>query len=173
MSERDTPALPAVPATPLPPDATPAYAAGLARLTGLLGIVFAGLLTAGLVMVHRSPPLAVSEADYTTFYRDGGQTILVTVGIYLVPFAGIAFLWHMTTVRLLVRALTPAPTAIPFALQAVAGGLFVGLLFAGTASAGAVALLDVVLVFPGWVALIGLIVLVCTGRSGARMSSRS
>jgi hypothetical protein len=212
----------------------------------LLGIVFAVLLTAGLVLVHRSPPLGASDADYTAFYRDGGQTILVTVGLYLVPFGGIAFLWHLTTVRLLVRALTPAPSAVPFGLQAAAGGLFVGLLFAGAAAAGAVALLQdlndgplpsadvgrslagvgyalvfvyatrmagmyamttttlllhagvlprwfallsylmaavmlvattfnpaVLLVFPGWVALAGLILLARAGRSGAPTSPRS
>ncbi|HVH21915.1 MAG TPA: hypothetical protein VNA11_05630 [Pseudonocardia sp.] len=229
------------------PDTDPGAAVvGYARLTGLLGIVFAVLLTIGLVLIHRSPALDVSESDYTVFYRDGGQTIVVTVGLYLVPFAGIAFLWHLTTVRLLVRALTPAPSVIPFALQAVAGALFVGLLFAGTAAAGAVALLQdlndgplpdvnvgralagvgyamvfvyatrmagmyaittttlllhagllprwvallsylmatvmlvattfnpaVVLVFPGWVALTGLIVLMRTGRSGAPMTPRS
>jgi hypothetical protein len=209
-------------------------------VTGLLGVAFAVLFAVALVLVHRSPALGVSDADYATFYRDGGRTILVTVGLYLVPFAGIAFLWHVTTVRLLVRTLTPAPSAIPFGLQVVSGVLFVGLLFAGAASAGAVALLQdlndgplpaadvgralsgvgyalvfvyatrmagmytittttllrnagllprwfallsylmaaamlvattfnpaVLLVFPGWVALAGLIVLVRTGRSGA------
>jgi hypothetical protein len=151
----------------------------------------------------------------------------------------------MTTVRLLVRTLTPAPSAIPYGLQAVSGGLFVALLFAGSAAAGALALLQdigdapypgptsgvrsrasdtrwcsssgphgrhvaittttlllhagllprwvallsylmaagmlvtatfhpaLLLVFPGWVALASLIVLVRTGRSGARISSRS
>ena len=59
----------------------------------MLGIVFAILLAVGLVLVHRSPPLSASDADYTAFYGDGGRTVLVTVGIYVVPFAGIAFLW--------------------------------------------------------------------------------
>ena len=95
-----------VPATTeTPPDP----AVGYARLTGLLGVAFAGLLAVGLVLVHRSPSLSASDADYTAFYGDGGRTVLVTVGLYLVPFAGIAFLWHMTTVRLLVRELTPVP----------------------------------------------------------------
>jgi hypothetical protein len=222
------------------PAAPGGNAVGYARVTGLLGVAFAVLFAVALVLVHRSPALGVSDADYATFYRDGGRTILVTVGLYLVPFAGIAFLWHVTTVRLLVRTLTPAPSAIPFGLQVVSGVLFVGLLFAGAASAGAVALLQdlndgplpaadvgralsgvgyalvfvyatrmagmytittttllrtagllprwfallsylmaaamlvattfnpaVLLVFPGWVALAGLIVLVRTGRSGA------
>ena len=228
--------------TGTPPDA----AVGYARLTGLLGVAFAVLLAVGLVLVHRSPSLGASDGDYTAFYGDGGRTVLVTVGLYLVPFAGIAFLWHMTTVRLLIRELSPAPSAIPYGLQVVSGGLFVGLLFAGSAAAGAVALLQdlgdgsvpgpdvgrslsgvgyalvfvyavrmagmyaittttlllhagllprwvallsylmaaamlvsttfhpaLLLVFPGWVALAGLIVLVRTGRSGARISPRS
>ena len=61
--------------------------------------------------------------------------------VYLMPFAGIAFLWHMNTVRLLIRSRTPEPSAIPDGLQLMAGILFVVLLFAGTASSGAVALL--------------------------------
>ena len=57
------------------------------------------------------------------------------------PFAGIAFLWHMTTRPPARPGATPAPSAIPYGLQMVSGGLFVALLFAGTAAAGAVALL--------------------------------
>ena len=62
-------------------------------------------------------------------------------GMFLIPFAGIAFLWHAHTTRLLIRPRTPSPSAIPYGLQLAAGILFVVLLFAGTASAGAVALL--------------------------------
>lgn len=232
------------PATP--PEAAPPTAVGYARLTGLLGVAFAVLLSVGLLLVSRSPTLTASDTDYAAFYSQGGQTVLVTVGLYLVPFAGIAFLWHMTTVRLLVRELTPQPSAIPFGLQALSGTVFVALLFAGTAAAGAVALLQdlgdgpvpgadvgrsltgvgyalvfvyavrmagmyaittttlllgagllprwiallsylmatamlvsttlhpaVLLVFPGWVALVGVIVLARTGRSGVRTSPRS
>jgi hypothetical protein len=67
--------------------------------------------------------------------------LLVTVGLYLIPFAGIVFLWHAHCTRLLIEARTASPSAIPYGLQLVSGVLFVVLLFAGTASAGAVALL--------------------------------
>jgi hypothetical protein len=228
-----------------PPVARPA-AAQYARLTSVSGVVFAVLLVAGLVLVHRSPAMGVSDSAYAAFYRDGGKTVLVSVGLYLVPFAGIAFLWHMTTVRLLVTSSTPSPSAVPFGLQALSGALFVGLLFAGTGAAGAVALVQdltdgplpaadvgrsltglgyalvfvyatraagmyaittstllrnagliprwaallsylmasvmlvattfnptVLLVFPGWVALVAAIVVVRTGRSGDGISRRS
>jgi hypothetical protein len=234
-----------------PPKTAPPAAVGYARLTGLLGVAFAVLLSVGLLLVSRSPTLTASDTDYTAFYAQGGKTVLVTVGLYLVPFAGIAFLWHMTTMRLLVRELTPLhggkePSAIPFGLQALSGTVFIALLFAGSAAAGAVALLldlgdgpapgpdvgrtltgvgyalvfvyavrmagmyaittttllmgagllprwiallsylmatamlvsttlhpAVLLVFPGWVALVGIIVLARTGRSGVRTAPRS
>jgi hypothetical protein len=50
-------------------------------------------------------------------------------------------LWHAHCTRLLIKSRTPSPSAIPDGLQLVSGILFVVLLFAGTASAGAVALL--------------------------------
>ena len=57
------------------------------------------------VTAHRSPGLGVSDSAYESFYGQGGTTVLITVGLYLVPFAGIAFLWHMTAFLLAVLAL--------------------------------------------------------------------
>ena len=93
-----------------------------------------------LVLVYTTPTLSASDADITAFYNSS-STALVTVGIYLIPLAGIAFLWHAHTTRLLIKSRTPSPSAIPYGLQLVSGILFVVLLFAGTASAGSVALL--------------------------------
>jgi len=111
-----------------------------ARLSSLTGLVFAVLLVVAVVLVHSAPNLRASDAAFAAFYASS-NTALVTVGLYLVPFAGIAFLWHMNTMRLLIRTRTPAPSAIPDGLQLMAGILFVALLFSGTAAAGAVALM--------------------------------
>jgi hypothetical protein len=112
----------------------------LARLSSLTGVLFAALFVIALVFVHRTPTLSASDADITAFYGSS-STLLVTVGLYLVPLAGIAFLWHAHATRLLIKSRTPSPSAIPDGLQLVSGILFVVLLFAGTASAGSVALL--------------------------------
>jgi hypothetical protein len=112
----------------------------LARLSSLTGILFAALFVLALVFMYTSPRLSASDGEITAFYT-GNSTVLVTVGLYLVPFAGIAFLWHAHTTRLLIRSRTPTPSAIPYGLQLASGILFVVLLFAGTASAGSVALL--------------------------------
>ena len=110
-----------------------------ARMSSVMAIIFAALFVAGLALVHSAPKLSDSDATFAAFYASG-STALVTVGLYLVPFAGIAFLWHMNATRLLIRTLTPAPSAVPDGLQLVAGILFVALMFAGTGAAGGVAL---------------------------------
>jgi hypothetical protein len=112
----------------------------LARLSGLTGILFAALFVIALVFIYTTPRLSASDAEITAFYA-GNSTVLVTVGQFLIPLAGIAFLWHAHTTRLLIKFRTPTPSAIPYGLQLASGILFVVLLFAGTASAGAVALL--------------------------------
>jgi hypothetical protein len=115
-------------------------AAKYARLSSISGILFAALFVVALVLVHTTPTLSASDAEITAYYA-GGSTLLATVGLYLIPFAGITFLWHAHCTRLLIETRTAAPSAIPYGLQLVSGVLFVVLLFAGTASAGSVALL--------------------------------
>lgn len=110
------------------------------RLAGVMAMVFAGLYVGGLALVNSAPGLHASDETFSSYYA-GSSTALVTVGLHLVPFAGIAFLWHMVSLRLLIAARTPSLSAIPYSLQLVSGVLFVALLFTGTAAAGAVALL--------------------------------
>src|SRR3954468_11145240 len=68
---------------------------GTARMAGWSGIVFSVLLVAGLVLVNRIPKLGDSDAVYKAFYGGGGVDTLTVLGLYIVPFAGIACLWHM------------------------------------------------------------------------------
>src|SRR3954452_21508517 len=110
-----------------------------ARTAAISGLVFAVLFVAALVFVHRAPTLGDPDAAYAAFYADGGDQLFVAVGLYLVPFAGIAFLWHMTAIRNALDTLTPAPSTMAHGLNLLAGIIFVVLLFAGTAAVGAVA----------------------------------
>src|SRR4051812_28205249 len=110
-----------------------------ARTAAVSGLVFAVLFVAALVFVHRAPTLGDPDAAYAAFYAHGGDQVFVAVGLYLVPFAGIAFLWHMTAMRNVLDGLTPAPSTMAHGLNLLAGVIFVTLLFAGTAAVGAVA----------------------------------
>jgi hypothetical protein len=113
-----------------------------ARKAGWYGVVFAGLLVASLVLVSRIPGLGASDADYVAFYGGNGADTLSVVGLYLVPFAGIACLWHMIGTRTLLQVRRPGSWAqTRHWLQLAACVVFVCMLFAGTAAVGAVALL--------------------------------
>jgi hypothetical protein len=122
------------PAAPAPPGARSA-----ARIAATSGLLFAVLFVVALVLLHRAPTLGDPDAAYTAFYAGGGDQIFVAVGLYLVPFGGIAFLWHMTAMRNVLDTLTPAPSTMAHGLNLLSEVIFVTLLFAGTAAVGAVA----------------------------------
>lgn len=111
--------------------------ARVARTTIISGIAFAVLFTAGLVLVDQIPRLDSPDSTYMAFYTTGSGRVLVTVGLYLVPFAGIAFLQFMVAFRVLLDR----PADLTQGLQLASGVAFVCMLFAGTAAAGAVALM--------------------------------
>ena len=116
---------------------SPERGAGSAGTAVFSGIAFAVLFTLGLVLVNQIPRLDSPDSTYTAFYTTGSGGVLVTVGLYLVPFAGIAFLWFMMAFR----ALLDRPADLTQGLQLASGVAFVCMLFAGTAAAGAVALM--------------------------------
>ena len=137
MTEPLTVAADPAPPAPTRPTST---ASADARMSAVTGLLFAGLLVAALVFVDSSPHLSASDSDFTAFYSGGG-TALVTAGLYLVPFAGIAFLYSMTSLRRLLAARMDTAGSMPFGLQLLGGILFVAMVFAGMAAAGGSALL--------------------------------
>ena len=82
-----------------------------ARLTAVSGIVFAGLFITALVLVRQAPGVAAPDRVYTAFYTVGRGNVLVTAGLYIVPFAGIAYLWHMSATRMLIESLPGSTSA--------------------------------------------------------------
>lgn len=107
------------------------------RLAAVMGIVFAGLFVAALVVVNGAPHLDATDAAYGAFYGGAGDTLLSAVGLYLVPLAGVAFLWFVVSLRSVLDALDPAPSAMARGLNLPSALLFVALLFAGTAALAA------------------------------------
>lgn len=133
---------------PVPPAASsaggsaPSEVRGYALVGAASGLIFAVLFAVSLVLVRQSPGLGGSDSDYTQFYT-GGSDVLVTFGLYVVPFAGIAWLWHMTATRILIEAHPGPPSKIPFGLHLASGILFIAMMFAAAAAIGAPALWSV------------------------------
>jgi hypothetical protein len=66
------------------------------RAAALAGVLFAVLFTTALVLMRTSIPEGLTS---NTDWLNDGSTARLTVGLSLVPFAGIAFLWFMGVVR--------------------------------------------------------------------------
>jgi len=101
------------------------------RLAAVMGIVFAGLFVAALVVVNGAPHLDATDAAYGAFYAGAGDTLLSAVGLYLVPLAGVAFLWFAVALRSVLDTLDPAPSVMARGLNLPSGLLFVAVRGAG------------------------------------------
>jgi hypothetical protein len=116
-------------------------------MSALSGFVFAALFVVAMALVVQAPKLRDPDSVYAAFYAGGGA-VLATLGLYVVPFAGIALLWHLAATRAMFRAVPREFSPVQSWLQMAAGVLFLCMMFVGSATVGAVALLGVFQVTP-------------------------
>jgi hypothetical protein len=95
------------------------------------GIVFAVLLISALVLLRLSVPAHPGVAG--VWLTDSGRRTAVAIGLNLVPFAGIAFLWFIGVIRDRIGAHEDRFFATVFLGS---GLLFVGMLFVAAAVGG-------------------------------------
>jgi hypothetical protein len=125
----------AVPASHAPPTSPPdGPRLQTPRAAGIAGLAFAALFVTSLVLLRDQPSRESTAAEIRTFYlREGGGTVAL-VGVYLVPFAGIAFLWFIAVVRNLIGDREDRFFATVFLGS---GLLFVAMLFIAAGVGGA------------------------------------
>jgi hypothetical protein len=104
------------------------------RAAGLAGILFSILFVASMLFIRERPAPGSTATEIADFYLKHHAGRLSLVGLYLVPFAGIAFLWFIAAIRSHLGAREDQFFATVFLGS---GLLFVGMLFAASASAGA------------------------------------
>jgi hypothetical protein len=104
------------------------------RAAGIAGLAFAALFVTSLLLLRDQPSRESTAAEIRNFYlrEDGGTVALV--GVYLVPFAGIAFLWFIAVVRNLIGEREDRFFATVFLGS---GLLFVAMLFIAAGVGGA------------------------------------
>jgi hypothetical protein len=103
------------------------------RAAGIAGLAFAALFTASLLLLRKHPAAGSSADEVADFYlkQDAGRVALV--GLYVVPFAGIAFLWFIAAIRSRLGEQEDQFFATVFVGS---GLLFVAMLFAAAACGG-------------------------------------
>ena len=107
-----------------------------ALLTAALGIIHALLVVVALMLIKtRAPGVRATDAELLAFYSDPDQRrVFVTAGLYLIPFAAIAFIWFLVALRAWVRFSTRRETILLSNVQFVSGIIYTALLMAAGAA---------------------------------------
>ena len=107
------------------------------QAASVAGILFAVLFTAALLLLRASPVVTAGDRELALIFAAGEDTTLFVAGLYLVPFAGIMFLWFIAVIR---DQLGEREDRFFATVFFGSGLLFIALMFA----AGAVASMSVV-----------------------------
>lgn len=105
-----------------------------AALTGALGAVFSILFLGSLWLIHSAPRPRDGEQAYIDFYSGDGRHKIVIAGLYVLPFAAVAFIWFIAALRQWVAHSTRRGSQMIGTVQLVSGIAFITLALASAAS---------------------------------------
>ncbi|HEY2594069.1 MAG TPA: hypothetical protein VGK33_09235 [Chloroflexota bacterium] len=108
-----------------------------AYLSAGVGILWSVLFLVSYFLIAGQPGPTASDAELQSFYQSPAARRVVVVGLYLMPFAGIAFVWFIVALRMWISGSSRREDILLSNIQLVSGILFVGLFFAGGAAAAA------------------------------------
>ena len=103
------------------------------RAAGIAGLVFAVLFIVSVILLEDHPAPGASAEEIADWYLRE-RKVVALIGLYLVLFAGIAFLWFIAVIRDQVGV--KGRTASWSTVFLGSGLLFVAMLFAAAASTG-------------------------------------
>lgn len=113
-----------------------------AARTGWLAIVHAFLMLASYALLTPAPTPSSENAAFAEYYgSSSSHTTLVVAGFYLLPFAGIAFMWFIIALRIWIRRATDGLRDEFYSTgQLVSGVVYLTLLLVAAASISVLAL---------------------------------
>ena len=103
------------------------------RAAGIAGLVFSALFVVAVLLIRSRPGSGASAAEIADYYLEQQKGRAALVGLYLVPFSGIAFLWFVAAIR---SHLGAQEDRFFGTVLLGSGLLFVAMLFASSAAAG-------------------------------------
>lgn len=107
-----------------------------AHRAAVAGFAFAVLDAVAILVVARAPSVDAADRVFVSFYADRRERqILIATCVYVIPLAGIAFMWFLAALRH--RTLRAAGMEDPLlsTVQLMSGVVFVAVLFVAAASA--------------------------------------
>jgi hypothetical protein len=126
-----------IPLPPIPPHERARSLRKAAFLTAGVGIAHAVLFLLAFWLLSDIPSTDATNEEIHEFYSSDESRRPVVVGLYLMPFAAIAFVWFIVAVRMWISGQVRRENILLSNVQLVAGILYVAL-FCGGAAANSV-----------------------------------
>ena len=105
----------------------------LATPTAVAGLIFAALYILSYWLLANTPLGNATDAEILAYYGSDQQRTLTLAGMFIMPFAGISFLYFMVLLRLLARKTGFSISRMLANVQLAAGTIFIAMLFVATA----------------------------------------
>ena len=108
-------------------------------LTAYVGGIHALLFLLSYWLLSDLPGANASDAQITEFYKSDQRWRIVLAGLYVGPFAGLAFVWFLVALRMWVDTSARRVNLLVSNIQLVAGIVYVALFFAALGASSVVA----------------------------------
>jgi hypothetical protein len=129
-------------ATPDPPQTPDERGRSLrtaASITALVGALHAVLFLLAWWLLSDTPGAGATDAEIVEYYESASSRRDLLVGLYLMPFAGMAFVWFIVALRMWEEGSSHRRSVLQSNLQLIAGIVYVALFFVGAAATSVVA----------------------------------
>jgi hypothetical protein len=103
------------------------------------GLVFSALFVVGAILLWRGPTVGSSDAEIVRYYTTNARRGTIIAGVYIIPFAGIAFIWFMGALRARTARASGGEHPMFWTVQLISGTVFVTMVFGAGASEVAIA----------------------------------
>jgi len=110
-----------------------------AILTACVGGAHAVLFLLALWLLAQVPGPTDSNEEIVAYYTSSEKRLSTLLGLYVMPFAGIAFMWFIVALRMWIAAVGRREDALLSNIQLVSGILYIGLLMTAAAANSVVA----------------------------------
>ena len=110
-----------------------------AYLTAAMGIAHAILFLLSFWLVSDVPGPKASSQEIIAYYGSDQNRRPILVGLYVMPFAGIAFIWFIVALRMWTSGQVRRENVLLSNVQLVSGILYIALFFGGAAASSACA----------------------------------
>jgi len=110
-----------------------------ATLTAIVGVVHAILFIVAYFLLAQVPGPEATDEEIYAYYSSSSGSLPSLVGLYIMPFAAIAFMWFIVALRMWETFSVRRENLLYSNLQLVSGILYVAMLAVGAAAQGVLA----------------------------------